>query len=72
MGISKQNCVCVCVCVCVSVSDLEKAASGAWGLFFKNYAILRTFGVKYPVLLIEDGGRSVEDWEMRLNQGDLR
>ena len=44
--------------------DLEKAASGASGAcrhFVQNHAILRTFLVKYPVLLTEDGGRTVED-----------
>ena len=56
-------------------SDLEKVASGAsgaCGYFVGNHAILRTFWVKYPVLLTEDGGRRVEDGEMRLDQRDLR
>ena len=56
-------------------SDLEKAAcgaSGAWGHFVGNHAILRTFLVKYPVLLTEDGGRRVEDGDNGLDQGDLR
>ena len=55
--------------------DLEKVASGASGAcehFVGNHAILRTFWVKYPVLLTEDGGRRDKDWEMRLDQGDLR
>ena len=39
-------------------SDLEKAASGASGAcghFVGNYAILRTFLVKYPIHFTEDG-----------------
>ena len=39
-------------------SDLEKAASGASGAcghFVGNYAILRTFSVKYPIHFTEDG-----------------
>ena len=56
-------------------ADLEKAssgASGACGQFVRNHAILRTFWVTYPVLLTEDGGRRVEDGEMRLDEGGLR
>ena len=44
--------------------DLEKAASGAssiCGHFVQNPANLRTFGVKNPLLLTEDGGRRVND-----------
>ena len=52
--------------------DLEKAASGACGHFVENHAILRTFGVKYPVLLTEDGGRRFQDGKLRMGQGDLR
>ena len=48
-------------------ADLEKAASGACGHFVGNHAILRTFWVKY-----EGEGRRLEDWEMRLDQGDFR
>ena len=56
-------------------ADLEKASSGAsgtFGHFVGNHAILRTFWVTYPVLLTEDGGRRVEDGELRLEQEDLR
>ena len=45
-------------------SDLEKAAcgaSGACGHFVRNHANLRTFWVKYPVLLSEDGRGRVGD-----------
>ena len=58
-----------------NIPDLEKAASGASGAcghFVGNHAILRTFWVKNPVLLTEDGGRRAEDAELRLDQGDLR
>ena len=41
--------------------DLEKAASGTCGHFVENPAILRTFWVKIPAFLIEDGARSVDD-----------
>ena len=66
--------VCVWCVVCV-VADLEKAASGASGAcghFVENLANLRTFSVKYPVLLAEDQGRRVEDGDLRLDKGDLR
>ena len=56
------------------VTDLEKAASGASGAcghFVGNPAILRTFSVKYPALLTEDGGRRVEDQELRLAKGNI-
>ena len=53
-------------------ADLEKAASGACGHFVGNHAILRTFWVKNPVLLTEDGWRRTEDAELRLDQRDLR
>ena len=56
-------------------SDLEKAANGARCAcrhFVGNHAILRTFSVKYSLLLTEDGRRRVEDWEVRLDKGDLR
>ena len=55
--------------------DLEKAASGASGAcghFIENSAILRTFSVKYLVLLDEDQGRRVEHGELRLDKGYLR
>ena len=55
--------------------DLEKAASGAsstCGRFVGYHAILRTFSVKYPVLLAEDQARRVEDGDLRLDKGDLR
>ena len=58
----------------ISHPDLEKAASGASGVcghFVGNHTILRTFWVNFPVLLTEDGGRRVEYWEMRFDQGDL-
>ena len=58
----------------LSQTDLEKAASSAsnaCGHFVGNHSILRTFWVKYPVLLTEDGGRRVEDGEFGLDQGDL-
>ena len=45
----------------LALPDLEKAASGAsgaCGLFVGNHAIL---GLKYPVLLSEDGGRRVDN-----------
>ena len=61
--------------ISISVTDLEKAAisaSGACGYFVGNHAILRTFCIKNPALLTEDGGRRVEDAELRLDQGDLR
>ena len=48
--------------------DLEKAASSTCGHFFGHHDILRTF----LVLLTEDGGRRVEDAELRWDQGDLR
>ena len=41
----------------IAQTDLGKAASGessACGHFVGNHAILRTFLVKYPVLLTED------------------
>ena len=56
-------------------ADLEKAAScasGACGHFVQNHAILRNFLVKYPVLLILDVGRSIEDGELRMDIEDLR
>ena len=56
-------------------ADLEKAASGgsgACGHFVGNHGILRTFSVKYPVLLAEDQGRRVEDGELKLDKRDLR
>ena len=49
-------------------ADLEKAASGANGTcghFVENHAILRTFSVRYPVLLNEEE-------ELRLDKRDLR
>ena len=57
------------------MSDLEKAASGASGTcghFVRNYAILRTFWVKYPVLFNYDRGRRGDDGDLRLDKGDLR
>ena len=59
----------------VPTSYLEKAASGAsgaFGHFVQNHAILRTFWVKSPVFLTEDGGRRIGDGELRLDQGDFR
>ena len=56
----------------IGSADLEKATSGACVYFVGNHAILRTFLVKYPVLLTEDEGRRVKDAELRLDQGDLR
>ena len=41
-------------------SDLEKDGSGAWRHLVVNHAILRTFWVKYPVLLSEDRGIKIE------------
>ena len=61
-----------CYCCFSCWADLQKAASGACGHFVGNHTILRTFWVKYPVLLTEDGGRSFEDGKMRLDQGELR
>ena len=58
-----------------SKAEMEKAGSGGSGAcrhFVGNLVILRTFCVKYPVLLTEDGGRRVEDRDMRLDQVDLR
>ena len=57
------------------VPDLEKAASGASGAcrhFVGNHAILRTFWVKYPVLLSEDGERRADNWELRFDKENLR
>ena len=48
----------------VVVADLEKASSGAssaCGLFIRNHAFLRTFRVKYLVLLREDGEKGIDD-----------
>ena len=59
----------------IDLSDLEKAASGASGAcghFVGNHAILRTFWVKYLVLLTEDWGGRVKDGELRLDKGDFR
>ena len=47
-------------------ADLEKAAngaSGAFGHFVGNHVILRTFRVKYSVILNEDGlkGLTIEN-----------
>ena len=56
-------------------SDLEKAESGASGAckyFFGNHADLRTFSVKYSVLLAEDSGSRLEDEELRLDKEDLK
>ena len=56
-------------------SDLEKAASsasGACGHFVGNPVILRTFWVKFPVLLTEDGGRRAGEGKLSLFLGDLR
>ena len=56
-------------------ADLEKAASGAssaCGHFVRNHAILRTFWVKYPVLLSEDGGKRVDNEELMFDEGDSR
>ena len=58
----------------LSAADLEKAASGARGAcghFVRNHAFFRTFLVKYPVLLIEDGGSRVEDEELMLENGNF-
>ena len=63
VGSKKLTFVCWWV---VCGADLEKAASGArgaYGHFVGNHAILRTFSVKYPVLLAKDQGRRVEDGE---------
>ena len=57
------------------LTDLEKATSGAIGAcrhFVGNPVILRTFWVKFPVLLTEDGGRRAEEGKLRLIKGDLR
>ena len=56
----------------MSSSDLEKAASGACGHFVGNQAILRTFWVKYCVVLSEDGGRRVDNGELRFDKWDFR
>ena len=53
-------------------TDMEKTARGTCGDFVGNHPILRTFWVKYPVLLTLDGARRVEDGEMRVDEGDLR
>ena len=52
--------------------DLEKASSGACGYFDRNSVIFRTFWVKYTILLAKDGGKRVEDGELRLVKGDSR
>ena len=60
--------------ICHSL-DMEKVASGASGAcrhFVGNHAILRTFWVKYCVLLSEDGGRRVDDGELRFDKGYSR
>ena len=38
----------------------------------KNNAILRTFWVKNPAYLTEDGGRGAEDGKLRMDQWKLR
>ena len=59
------------------VADLEKVASGASGAsgacghFVENHTILRTFLLRNPVILTEDGGRRVEDQELRLAKGKI-
>ena len=58
-----------------SIPDLEKAASGASGAcghFVENHAILRTFRVKNPTFLTQDGGRSVKYGRLRIDQGEMR
>ena len=52
-------------------ADLEKAASGACGHFVGNHTILRTFLIKYPVVLSENGGRRFDDVELRMDKEDL-
>ena len=55
--------------------DLEKAASGASGAcghFVVNPAILRTFRVRNPTFLTEDGGRRMEGGKLRMDRGELR
>ena len=59
---------------------LEKAASGASGAsgasvasgacehLARNHAILRTFLIKSPSFLTQDGGRRVEDGKLRMDQ----
>ena len=57
------------------ISDLEKAVSSLSGTcrhFVGTNAILRTFSVKYPGFFIEDGGRRVEDRDLRLEDGNRR
>ena len=57
------------------IPDLEKAessASSAYGHFVQNPAILRTFYVKNPAFLTEDGGRRVEEGKLRIDQCKLR
>ena len=54
------------------MSEAASGASGACGHFVGNHAILSTFLVKYPVLLSEDGGRRVDNWELRFDTEDLR
>ena len=63
------------VVVALVQPDLEKAGSGgsdACVILSEIMQFLRTFWVKYPILMTEDGGRRVEDGEMRLYQRDLR
>ena len=47
----------------------ENALRGAYGHLVQNSTILRTFWVKYPLLLTEDGGRRVEDEKLRFEDG---
>ena len=53
-------------------TDIKKAASGTCGHFVVNNIILRSFLIRYPVLLNVDGGTSVDVWEWILEKGDLR
>ena len=56
---------------------MEKAASGASGTcgnFVRKPVIMRTFLVKHPLLLTEDGGggRRVVNGKLRSDKGYLR
>ena len=57
---------------CHRPGKAASSARGACGHFVGYPAILRTFSVKYHVLLAKNQGRRVEDGEFRFDKGDLR
>ena len=50
---------------------LQAVQAALADIFVKNPAILRAFWVKYPELLTEEGGRRIEDQELRLAKGKI-